>query len=80
MKKKTLAERLTDWFFKDRVEEAWNKRNSQAVKVVIDFDNGESRELVGPAAEEWLHDIHRRNCGQRVDWSRHKWSFSKKTP
>lgn len=80
MKKKTLAQRLIDWLFdsRDRVEDAWNKRGSHAVRVTIEFDCGESRELVGSAADEWVHDIHRRNYGRRVDWSRHKWIPTKK--
>lgn len=66
--------------FKQRnwVEEIFEKEPNKMVKVLLEFDDGISRELTGNAAHEWWHDLHRRNCGLQVDWTRHKWKFFKK--
>ena len=57
----------------DPVEQQWSERKSPMVRISFEFGDGETRELVGEAADEWWHDLHRRNCGRHPDWTRHKW-------
>ena len=73
-----IMKRFLNWLFPpDKVQERWNNRVGNLKRLLVEFDNGEVRELEGDAANEWFHDLHFRNCGRRVDWTRHKFKITK---
>jgi hypothetical protein len=70
--------RFLNWLFPpDKVQENWDKRGMNLIRLLVEFDNGEVRELEGDAANEWWHDHYFKNCGRTVDWSRHKFKITK---
>ena len=79
--KKTWRQRLFDFLFldRDRVQEAWDKRGKTMTRIYFEYSDGEIRELSGQAADDWWHDLHFRNCGKHVDWTRHKFIIKKPT-
>jgi len=73
-----MIKKFLKWFNRNPMQEKWDKRESPLVLVKFEFANGETRELTGKAADNWWYDLYKEGCGQRVNWSKHKFNIQKK--